>query len=213
MLEKNMSCGYSSRMRESPSSPRMFRNDILDFFSRSPWWSAPVIWLPIASFLFWEGRKLEDAPPLTLGIVTALCGLLSWTLSEYVLHRFVFHWQGKSYVAKQIHFYIHGVHHQWPSDRFRLVMPPAASALLSVPFALFFYALLGKASFYPFFCGYLVGYVAYECTHYAVHHLKFDRPWFKKLKRHHLQHHFSERHKEKHFGVSSPIWDIFFRTR
>jgi sterol desaturase/sphingolipid hydroxylase (fatty acid hydroxylase superfamily) len=212
-LEKKMSCRYSLAMRESPSSPRMFQNDILDLFSRSPWWSAPVIWVPVAMMLFWHGRGIADAPFLPLAWGIALSGLFAWTLSEYVLHRFVFHWIGNSYVAKQIHFYIHGVHHQWPSDRFRLVMPPAASALLAIPFGLFFYSLLGRPAFFPFFSGYLIGYVMYECTHYAVHHLKLNHPWFKKLKRHHLQHHFSEHHKERHFGVSSPIWDIFFKTR
>lgn len=200
-------------MRESASSPRMFQNNILDFFSRSPWWSAPAIWIPISLLFFWQGRNSALAPNLGIAISISAGGLMAWTLSEYLLHRFLFHWQGNSKWAKLIHFYIHGVHHKWPNDCYRLVMPPAASMALAIPFAASFFICMGEAFFYPFFSGYLLGYVAYECTHYAVHHLKLSYPWFKKLKRHHLQHHFSEDYKERNFGVSSPIWDIFFKTK
>lgn len=198
-------------MRESNTSPRMFKNDILDFFSRSPWWSAPAIWLPVAAYLFGFGQTLPGAS-VSLGLFIFVVGIFAWTLSEYVLHRFVFHWIGKHWIAQKIHFYIHGVHHLWPNDHFRLVMPPAASALLAVPFSLFFYMVLGEPIFYPFFSGFLVGYVLYECSHYAVHHVKFQWNWFKRLKRHHLLHHFSEKHKDKHYGVSSPLWDRVFGT-
>lgn len=192
-------------MKPSPESPRMFQSDFLDFFSRSPWWTVPLIWVPIASYLIYLGPKDERLCLIPIGFAM-------WTLTEYLLHRFVFHYKFSSKAGKYVHFLIHGVHHEWPNDRYRLVMPLAAAALIAVPFSTFYYALLGPILFYPFFGGFLLGYVEYECTHYAVHHLKSKQPVFMWLKRHHLLHHHSMSHAGTKFGVSSPVWDRVFRT-
>jgi hypothetical protein len=57
--------------------------------------------------------------------VTALllAGIAIWTLTEYWLHRLVFHWQPKFPGGDRLHFIIHGVHHDHPNDAMRLVMP------------------------------------------------------------------------------------------
>jgi sterol desaturase/sphingolipid hydroxylase (fatty acid hydroxylase superfamily) len=199
-------------MRESAASPRMFKSDFLDFFSRSPWWMVPVMWLPVSITLLWYGYTHN--PDLSLGTFSmcAAGGWLAWTFSEYWLHRVVFHWDPDFALGKKFHFMIHGVHHVWPNDRFRLVMPPAANVLLSGPFSAAFFLLLGKVFFFPFFGGYLLGYVQYEITHYAVHHFKWKNRVFKDLKRHHLLHHHSAAFEGKKFGVSSTLWDRVFRT-
>lgn len=168
------------------------------------------MWWPIAAWGFYFSFVSLNFSIIQI-VLSGLAGLLTWTLMEYWLHRKFFHWQPKIKFGDQFHFIIHGVHHKWPNDAWRLVMPPAASLLLSIPFGVFFYALLG-AWFFSFFAGILIGYTWYEMTHYAVHHLKFKKAWFKKLKRHHLQHHFSEKHADCKFGVSTPLWDIVFKT-
>lgn len=198
-------------MRESPESPRMFKSNWLDALSRSPWWLVPLIWLPASASFFGYG---QNHYPMTAkaAVLWLAFGWIAWTASEYLLHRFVFHFQREHWLIERAHFFIHGVHHLWPNDRYRLVMPPAVSALLCVPFSAFFYSILGPSLFYVFFAGYLLGYVQYECTHYAVHHIKFKSPLFTYLKRHHLSHHFSKHYAEKKFGVSTPVWDFIFRT-
>ncbi|KXK55071.1 MAG: fatty acid hydroxylase [Chlorobi bacterium OLB7] len=63
-----------------------------------------------------------------------LVGIIYWTLVEYLLHRFVFHYEPKSEWGKRLHFTMHGVHHDYPNDSTRLVMAPA----ISIPLAFFF---------------------------------------------------------------------------
>lgn len=200
-----------ARMKASSSSPKLFENPVLDYFTRCPFWVVPLIWLPISFYLYSHGLNMRILSSWQL-VLTAVVGFFSWTLSEYWLHRIVFHYNPGKGIGARIHFYIHGIHHDLPDDAYRLVMPPLASFLIAVPIVGFFYFLLGSVWFYPFFSGYLVGYVAYEMSHYSVHHLKSKHPVFLALKRHHLQHHFSKHCVNKRYGVSSTLWDHVFKT-
>ena len=55
-----------------------------------------------------------------------LLGVLLWTLLEYLIHRYIFHYEPKTGVGKRLHYIIHGVHHDYPNDGKRLVMPQAS---------------------------------------------------------------------------------------
>ena len=116
----------------------------------------------------------------------ALLGWLIWTFTEYSLHRTLFHWKPDTAWGPRMHFLLHGVHHQWVRDRFRLVMPPAVSLLLGVLFGMCFRLTLGPVWGWAMFSGFLWGYMVYDVTHYATHHLKFRHPWFLSLKKHHM---------------------------
>ncbi len=63
-------------------------------------------------------------------------GYLFWTLTEYWLHRLVFHFEPDDGLGPRLHWIIHGVHHDHPNDPLRLVMPPS----VSIPLAPAFYA-------------------------------------------------------------------------
>jgi sterol desaturase/sphingolipid hydroxylase (fatty acid hydroxylase superfamily) len=95
-------------------------------------------------------------------------------------------------------------------------MPPVVSIPLACLFYAFFQLILGLALkiplwIYPMFSGFVVGYLFYDMTHYGMHHFKVRRGPFYQLKQYHMLHHFKT--PEKRFGVSSPFWDIIFRTR
>jgi len=139
-------------------------------------------------------------------------GVIAWTLAEYLIHRHLFHFEPRGRLTKQLFWLFHGIHHDYPNDSRRLVMPPA----VSVPLALLFYAgylvLLGKPRVDPFFAGFLTGYLAYDMIHYAIHHLAWRRSRIGLfLKQHHFRHHFQD--GDRGFGVSSPLWDYVFGTR
>jgi sterol desaturase/sphingolipid hydroxylase (fatty acid hydroxylase superfamily) len=108
-----------------------------------------------------------------------------------------------------MHFIIHGVHHDHPNDKLRLVMPPAVSIPLAALFLLAFSALFGDAAF-PLFAGFIAGYLTYDYTHYYVHHFVPRSDLGKRLREQHMRHHFQD-HRFG-FGVSSPLWDAVFRT-
>ena len=97
-------------------------------------------------------------------------GLLIWTLTEYWLHRLVFHWEPDHPIGSRLHFIIHGVHHDHPNDRLRLVMPPAVSIPLAALFLCLYTLIFGTPAAYPIFSGFILGYLGYDYTHYHVHH-------------------------------------------
>ena len=202
-------------MRATPESPRMFTQDWLDGLSRTPWWTVPLLWLPLSATCLVYGVWTAGSPGW-VGVGCFGLGWLAWTLTEYVLHRTFFHWIPNDTWGARMHFLVHGVHHDWHQDPYRLVMPPAVSLLLGVLFAALygatFHALDQMAFFYPFYAGFLFGYMVYDVGHYAMHHQKWKHPVFQALKKHHLLHHHSPKHKDRKFGVSTTLWDHVFRT-
>ena len=105
---------------------------------------------------------------------------------------------------------IHGVHHQYPSDKDRLVMPITVSIPLAVLFGFLFVTFMGDKG-WGFFCGFGAGYVFYDMMHYSVHHVQNSKSaLFRKIRRHHMAHHF--RDTRLGFGVSSYFWDRVFKT-
>lgn len=198
-------------MRASDLSPRMFESDFVDFFSRTPWWTVPVIWVPVSLGLFAWGLWGVDTA-LWQAVALFGAGWFFWTFTEYSLHRTVFHWKPSHPLGQRFHFIAHGVHHEWHFDRYRLVMPPAVSLSLSVVFGALFWFVAGPEWFFASYAGFLWGYLTYDVVHYATHHLKFRGAWFQALKKHHLLHHHSPKHKDRKYGVSTRFWDRVFGT-
>jgi sterol desaturase/sphingolipid hydroxylase (fatty acid hydroxylase superfamily) len=139
-------------------------------------------------------------------------GYLIWTFSEYLLHRTLFHWIAPFRWGPRLQFILHGVHHEFPNDCFRLVMPPALGIIISIPFMITFRVIFGPAWFGIIVAGFFFSYLVYDMIHYTTHHLKWKNQIFQKLKSHHMLHHFSPNHKNRKYGVSSTMWDRIFRT-
>jgi sterol desaturase/sphingolipid hydroxylase (fatty acid hydroxylase superfamily) len=188
---------------------RMFENEILEKFSRIHPSTPFLAWVPVTLFFLGRGWRRHDLGLLTL-VGLFLCGMVAWTFSEYLLHRYVFHWTNGSSWGKRIHFLLHGVHHDYPSDKDRLVMPLLTSLPLSVIFYALFTFTLGRSIGEAAFAGFIVGYLFYDGTHYYVHHFIPTTRWGKFLRRHHLTHHHADH--DGGFGVSSPLWDLVLQT-
>ena len=138
-----------------------------------------------------------------------LSGLLVFTLVEYVMHRFLFHLPPKTEKAEKFAYTIHGVHHDYPKDKDRLAMPIPLSLLLSTGFFFLYKLIMGNLVF-AFLPGFLIGYASYLWVHYMVHAFQPPKNFWKILWVHHGIHHYKE--PERAFGVSSPLWDLIFRT-
>jgi len=137
-------------------------------------------------------------------------GYLVWTLTEYWLHRLVFHFEPDHGIGARLHWIMHGVHHDHPNDPMRLVMPPSVSVPLSSLFILAFYLVLGAPAFYPFGAAFLAGYLYYDMLHYHVHHHRPTTALGKRLRELHMRHHFQDH--DRGYGVSAPFWDHVFGT-
>lgn len=189
---------------------RIFENPFLDWCSRIHWSFPLLVWVPVVLYCLYTSLFTFQISVVET-IVYLFVGLVIWTLSEYFIHRFVFHYHPTSDFGKRISFLMHGVHHDYPNDSKRLVMPPIMSILLSIPFIFIFkYAFGGEGASYSAFSGMVIGYLCYDMLHYAVHHARWENSWFVRLKKHHMAHHFVA--PEEGFGVSNMFWDKIFRT-
>ena len=196
------------RPRETPDSPRMFESDFLDRFSRCHPLVVVILYVPGVVVALIVSQKRAGVGPVT-GMFLALAGFAFWTLAEYWLHRVVFHWQSSSGWGKRLHFLLHGVHHQWPRDRYRLVMPPGASIPLYFAFLGLFLAALGRFG-WAFHAGFVAGYLFYDLTHYWLHHGSPRSAYGRQLRKNHMLHHFKD--SSTYFGVSNLVWDRVFGT-
>ena len=190
-------------------SARLFKSDFLELFTHVHWSVPIILYMPVIIYCLWRTSG-DPAVGATQAVGLFVAGVLVWTLTEYLLHRFVFHYQPKSLLGQRIHFLTHGVHHDYPNDSKRLVMPPS----VSIPLALLFYGvftlIVGRSLVWPFFAGFIFGYICYDEIHYATHHAPMKGKVGQFLKHYHVLHHYKD--PEKRFGVSSPLWDYVFGT-
>ena len=195
------------RSEELKASPWMFDSPQLDRFTRGNPAVPVVMYLPVILVLFALGAE-QTGFLNALGL--AIGGYAVWTLTEYWLHRVVFHFEPEHGLGARLHWMIHGVHHDHPNDPKRLVMPPSASVPLALLFAGVFWVALGSPWWMPFTAGFLAGYLMYDMTHYHVHHHRPRTRVGKLIRELHMRHHFQD--DTKGFGVSAPFWDYVFGT-
>ncbi|NWF50723.1 MAG: sterol desaturase family protein [Ignavibacteriaceae bacterium] len=188
---------------------RMFESNLLEALSRVHWTVPLWIYVPVILFFLYRAIAVLQLPASNI-ILLIVIGVFIWSFTEYMLHRFVFHYEPKSNWGQRLHFILHGVHHDYPNDSRRLVMPPSVSLPLAVIFYFLFLLLLGTSNVAPFFVGFLIGYLFYDITHYAVHHFNMHNKFWLAIKNHHMRHHYLD--SARGYGVSSPIWDIIIGT-
>lgn len=193
------------------ASPRMFESNLLDKLSRVHWSVPLFIFVPAIVVVLVQA--LGDMSVWET-VLWALGGYVFWTLTEYWLHRIVFHFEPEDGLGARLHWIIHGVHHDHPNDPLRLVMPPSVSVPLAAAFFGLFVLVLGMPVAYAFAAGFWAGYLVYDMLHYYVHHLPGGRRpsgWLpRKLHELHMRHHFQD--GDTGYGVSAPFWDHVFGT-
>jgi len=187
----------------------MFGNPILEKLTHVHYTVPLIIFVPVIGYFLYKSVFILQLGALSI-FTYIIFGLSVWTMTEYVLHRFVFHWKPPGKWGERLHFIVHGVHHDYPSDSKRLVMVPSLSIPLAALFYFLFYIAFGPQHVAPFFVGFLSGYLFYDMTHYAVHHFNLKSKFWLELKHHHMIHHYKDDHNG--FGVSSKFWDLVFRT-
>jgi 4-hydroxysphinganine ceramide fatty acyl 2-hydroxylase len=208
-------------------SCRMFKREWLERLSHVHPLVPHVIFVPVIVGLLLLPTGLTG--PGRVGWF--LVGVATWTLTEYLIHRFLFHpppqieedtrellsalapgepcmpalptWRHRFY------FLVHGVHHDFPSDSTRLVMPPSVSVPLAALFFLLFRTVIGAPS--PItFAGFIAGYLFYDTTHYLTHRGHPRTSLGRVQRRRHFRHHYADSSHD--YGVTSPLWDVVLGT-
>lgn len=194
-------------MATQAKSSRLFENKYLEAATHVHPITPLVLWTPVIAYLLWTSSAYLNFSHYVFWFVV---GILTWTLSEYFVHKLAFHYEAKSRFGKYLVFLFHGIHHDEPDDATRLVMPPVPAIVLSGGFYLVFAFLVGHELARPWYAFFMVGYLCYDYIHYATHHFACKGRVMKMIKRHHMLHHHLV--KDGNFGVSSPFWDIVFGT-
>ncbi len=188
---------------------RMYKSDLVERLTRAHPAEPFFIFIPaVLTLLFFAFSSSRWSWYTDIAVFVG--GVFWWTFTEYVLHRWLFHYEAKTEFGKKNMKLIHGIHHQFPNDTDRLVIPPAAGVLVAIG-GFFVYALLiGFWAAIPFVGGWVTGYMAYDFTHYSTHHRKPRTKWARVARRRHLVHHYKL--PEACFGVSTGLWDWVFQT-
>ncbi|MEO8858821.1 MAG: sterol desaturase family protein [Burkholderiaceae bacterium] len=156
-----------------------------------------VAWVSLLTYLVLGTPGLMRWSVVGLSLV----GIATWSLVEYVLHRFVLHhlrpfsdW--------------HAAHHRHPTAL--VFTPTLLSAALMV--SLVFLPALALTDLWHacgLTFGMLSGYLAYTVMHHVVHHGRATGSWLRGLRRWHALHHAVDR---GYYGVTSTFWDHVFRS-
>ena len=142
-----------------------------------------------------------------------LAGIATWTFVEYVIHRWFMHAELGPAIASRGHLN----HHRQPTQR-PLASPLSLAATVAVGLLVFcpIGAWLAVQAGAAWFTGALVGlagiatYVVYERVHFHAHFHPAHTRYARWQRRRHLHHHATD--GTVNFGVTSPVWDVVFRT-
>jgi cyclopropane-fatty-acyl-phospholipid synthase len=146
----------------------------------------------------------------------AALGVASWTLVEYLVHRYVLHGvfpKGPGPVRRGLHYLFdasHADHHARPWDGMYINghVDTLFAAAVMVPLSLLAPPYTASA----WVATLLFCYAAEEWVHHATHFWNFRFAYFQYIRRRHLYHH-SRHGTGLAYGITSGIWDWVLHTR
>ncbi|WML48842.1 sterol desaturase family protein [Neobacillus sp. PS3-34] len=156
--------------------------------------------------VFWFGADLLKG-------VYFILGMLTFALSEYFTHRFVFHLKApKNPFFLKLLRRLHYDHHTYPNDLKLLFLPLWYSIPNFLAVSGIFYLIeQNMIDTVAFGLGLMGMLLLYEWKHYVAHRPMIPRTrfcrWIKKV---HILHHY--KNENYWFGVSTPFADFLFGT-
>lgn len=188
---------------------QLFENPVLEFFTKTSLLESTISSFAISAICIWAAYWMGAQHTAKQVVLWFLGGFLAWSFFEYVLHRYIFHIAENAFKgSKRLQYLIHGVHHEYPNDAQRTLMPSLPKVIITLPFFGAYCLIFGKAGAF-FASGFMMGYYVYSLIHYSIHRFKAPK-FLKPLWEHHHRHH--HLHEDKAFGVSSTVWDHVFDT-
>lgn len=188
---------------------RLFKNPAMEALTLLPFSVFVIVWsIILSAAMFFAWRSSTSA---TIMVLFWLIGLIAWFPFEYLMHRFLFHFRGKSIFAKSMVFVMHGNHHEQPNHPLRNLMPLS----VSLPLALVIWDacvwIMGTAIGAAVAAGFLCGYVGYDTVHYSCHQFSMNFPVLRKIKIHHIKHHY--RKTDANYAITAVFLDKICHTK
>ena len=140
-----------------------------------------------------------------INFLLTILGVFIWSLTEYLLHRFLGHEKNWSKVFKKEHFNHHRNNDQYAKIWHKVLLSSVVGSLFFIIlyiFLPFYYAL-------SISIGFVFGYALNEYIHKGIHTGNKLIP--SKLFKHHMNHH--KLYPLDNYGVITDKWDLIFRTK
>lgn len=183
---------------------------ILERYSKNSVWSVFLFWLTVWSLWGFNPKTAEKYghPNVNNSSVKrwmwTTYGVISWSIVEYLFHRFIFHSKTLIRIFPEFVFMLHFVHHKQPYDHSRLNMPVVVSAPVAIVLWKAVNSLFYSPQIWWWYWGLMLGYWSYEVAHFLTH-----SHYFRVDRKHHLLHHSLCSRK---FGFTCVWWDKLFGT-
>ncbi len=200
--------------------------NLLEKTTLAPIWLIVFVWQTIVFYCMYQSLVTYGGTLVQTGCVFLVALLFGWPLTEYLLHRFVFHfpvwWFNGNGVVNLLQFMAHGIHHKHPRDHMRLFTPLVMSVPVAISILPVFMWLMHPPDASAWMAGFIEGYLVYDTVHWALHTLSVGNipawtaplpSWFSRLRKLHHDHHHAEEGHGRSFGVSTSLWDPVFRTQ
>ena len=140
-------------------------------------------------------------------IVAVASGVLTWTLLEYLIHR----WMGHDRRFRRTPFGVEHIRHHIEGNYFAPTWKKLiAAAVIAIVVGLPAIALAGVVPGLAYVSGLISFYGVYEWQHRREHTHAGIGPYGRWARRHHFHHHFVD--GRTNHGVTSPLWDLAFGT-
>jgi sterol desaturase/sphingolipid hydroxylase (fatty acid hydroxylase superfamily) len=173
--------------------------------SFSPFYLYTGVVLCLGLVVAWAGFFSWSIVPL-LSI-----GLVSWSVFEYVMHRFIFHYDAQSRLGRKFLYHAHISHHDNPVGKGGLSSSLILGAPIGIAYWLGAWAMTGSWAVASWlFIGLTAGFFSYKWVHFQCHHRRSRLRLLRYLRHYHLLHHYKT--PELRFGVTSPLFDLVFGT-
>lgn len=201
------SMGAMASRNQHDGQIRLFRNERLESLTRISLPGFLVVWAIALPLIAWTALGTAD---LAGAIALVALGIGVWSLFEYAMHRFLFHWESRNAFVRGCVFVMHGNHHDLPNDATRNLMPPIASFPIAGVVWAVCHLVAGAGANWTFF-GFMLGYFAYDLVHYACHQWPMRGRFAQMMKRHHMRHHHVA--VGGNYAITALFWDRVLGTR
>ena len=142
-------------------------------------------------------------------IATLIAGIASWTLMEYLLHRFLGHTPRK-YLVRTRFYKEHSKHH-YIKNYFAKTLDKVLTLLAIGPLSYFIAQNIVSPLYATVFTlGFVGMYCCYEIVHRRMHVVPPPHSYAAKMRAHHFYHHDID--ESMNHGVTVAIWDRVFGT-
>ena len=146
---------------------------------------------------------IKNELPVVFHLMAYFIGWLTWTFTEYMMHRF---WHHGNHNSKNRFISSHQYHHTHPNEiritgLHRLMLALVCVAIIAA--SIFF------NNFFSILAGFVIGVSGYTFMHWFLHR-RWAATIFPRLHRFHIYHHC--KYPNHCHGVSVTWWDILFKT-